>query len=225
MNTDGRTSLQVGVLVAVLGCGGCSINGPISLIADNGQILRGNFTASVLAGRSFSVTDGILSCSGKYDLGASSGSSDHPTITIPVKCWDGRFGLVEAMRGQGHSGGGTFKLNEGTNGVFVWGGTHVACSTIGARLGATAQSACSRESAQRSAAAAVGLAEAAANFNAVTSQTSGLSAAKRPPATISGDPRHLLNDIVSAAGAPACAACALHARCQAAGRGPGHFET
>jgi hypothetical protein len=72
---------------------------------------------TVSSGGSFSVSNGILSCAGSYNVFDRS-----PTITVPVLCNDGRKGIVTATRNY-HSmtGGGHFTLNDGTTGDFIFG--------------------------------------------------------------------------------------------------------
>jgi hypothetical protein len=141
MRKIAQSTKWTGLCAMLLGCAACSITGPISIIADNGQVLRGTYRASVTSGGSLAVTDGVLNCTGSYD------SSDRTArITIPVKCSDGRFGLAEITRLDGRSGGGTVKLNDGARGIFVFGSARMACSTIGERIGGTAQAACMQES-------------------------------------------------------------------------------
>jgi hypothetical protein len=95
---------------------GCSITEPVVVIAQNGQILRGTSTAT-LAGGSFTVSDGSLTCSGSYN------SLDlSPTISMPVTCSDGRRGIVIATRdNSGTSGAGTVRLSDGMQGTFMFG--------------------------------------------------------------------------------------------------------
>jgi hypothetical protein len=78
--------------------------------------MHGTNSAS-LSGGSFDVSNGTLSCVGTYSVGNPS-----PTISIPVLCNDGRKGIVIATRDYGGmSGGGTFTLNDGTTGNFIFG--------------------------------------------------------------------------------------------------------
>ncbi len=66
MNASSRKIKLAVPLLAVIGCAACSLTAPISLIDGNGHIYRGSATASGTKG-AFSVTDGVLNCSGMYD--------------------------------------------------------------------------------------------------------------------------------------------------------------
>ena len=110
----------------ILSCGACSIStpGPISTIlpvavvstAFPGGVLRGTLTATSGLS-SFKVSDGTLSCGGDYDAHNVS-----PTISIPIRCSDGRKGVMIVVRENGgRSGGGYFTLNDGSLGDFIFG--------------------------------------------------------------------------------------------------------
>ncbi len=95
---------------------GCAVTVPVAVIQQGGNILKGAATASV-AGGSFQVTDGKLTCSGSYD------SLDMSrTITMPVHCSDGRKGFVVSTRqANGLDGFGTVTLSDGSKSDFVFG--------------------------------------------------------------------------------------------------------
>lgn len=93
----------------------CSSTIPVAVIGNDGRILTGSNTFSLTDG-SFSVTDGKLTCSGSYDPLQQS-----QTITMPVVCNDGRKGIVRTTRDTATSGSGTFRLNDGYGGDFVFG--------------------------------------------------------------------------------------------------------
>ncbi len=106
------------VFAAALAVCGCSITVPVAVVGTglDGGVLKGTATAA-LSGGTFTATNGRLTCGGDYDALDSS-----PTITIPVQCNDGRTGIVIATRSNtGASGGGTFTLNDGSNGSFIFG--------------------------------------------------------------------------------------------------------
>jgi hypothetical protein len=113
-----RLTLNLAKL-AIVGCAvivaGCSVTVPVAVIGQNGQILRGENTAS-LSGGTFSVTDGHLTCSGSYNA-----LNEAPTITMPVLCSDGRTGIVTATRDSPTSGGGKVRLSDGTVADFIFG--------------------------------------------------------------------------------------------------------
>jgi clan AA aspartic protease (TIGR02281 family) len=110
--------------IIVFGLSACSsITVPVAVTGDAlpGGILRGTATAS-LAGGSFNVSNGALSCGGTYDALDTS-----TTITMPVHCNDGRNGTVVSTRTSYTSGYGNFILADGTDGRFVFGS---AASTV-----------------------------------------------------------------------------------------------
>jgi hypothetical protein len=76
---------------------------------------QGTNTVSLSEG-SFFVSDGKLKCSGSYDPLQQS-----ETISMPVVCSDGRKGIIRAFRDSPGSGSGTFRLNDGYHGDFVFG--------------------------------------------------------------------------------------------------------
>lgn len=103
-------TLLVGVFLS-----GCATTIPVAVIGQDGRVLTGTNTAS-LAGGSFYVTDGKLTCSGSYDPLQQS-----QTISMPVICSDGRKGIIRAIRDTATSGSGTVRLNDGYQGDFVFG--------------------------------------------------------------------------------------------------------
>ena len=99
----------------VLGLTACSTTLPVAVIGSDGQILTGTNTYSLSEG-SFSVAGDTMTCSGSYNPLAQS-----RTISIPVVCSDGRKGFVRSIRDTASSGSGTFRLNDGYQGDFVFG--------------------------------------------------------------------------------------------------------
>ena len=93
----------------------CTSTIPVAVIGQDGRILSGTNTYSMMEG-TFSVTDGELTCTGTYDPLQQS-----QTISMPVICNDGRKGIVRAVRDTATSGSGTFRLNDGYGGDFVFG--------------------------------------------------------------------------------------------------------
>ena len=65
---------------------------------------------------SFSVTDGALTCFGSYDPLQTS-----TTISMTIKCSDGRKGIVKSTRDTAGSGSGTVRLDDGWEGDFLFG--------------------------------------------------------------------------------------------------------
>jgi hypothetical protein len=54
------------IVTMTMGCCACGVTGPVTVLAENGQTLRGSYTATFSSG-TFSVTDGKLTCLGSYD--------------------------------------------------------------------------------------------------------------------------------------------------------------
>jgi hypothetical protein len=88
---------------------------PVAVIGQDGRVLSGVNIVS-LTEASFSISDGKLTCAGSYDPLQKS-----QTISMPVLCNDGRKGVVRAIRDSYKSGSGTFRLNDGYHGDFVFG--------------------------------------------------------------------------------------------------------
>lgn len=93
----------------------CSTTIPVAVIGEDGRILTGTNNVSMTEG-SFSVTDGLLTCSGSYNPMQQS-----KTISMPVICSDGRKGIIRAVRDTTTSGSGTVTLNDGYKGDFLFG--------------------------------------------------------------------------------------------------------
>lgn len=91
---------------------------PVSARMDSGETFKGSTIASHGNGR-FSVQSSRRSvkCSGTYDL-----SDRRPTVTLPVKCSDGRIGKVEVTRAPDlMSAWGKVKLSDGSTGRLTVG--------------------------------------------------------------------------------------------------------
>jgi hypothetical protein len=98
--------------------GGGDIVLPVSARMDSGETFKGSTIASNGNGR-FSVQSSrkAVKCSGTYDL-----SDRRPTITLPVKCSDGRKGKVEVTRARDlMSAWGKVKLSDGSVGRLTVG--------------------------------------------------------------------------------------------------------
>jgi hypothetical protein len=109
---------KITAFAAALCAAGCSTTEPVAVVGKGvpGGIVLGTATAS-LAGGSFNVSNGVLSCGGDYNALDMS-----PTITIPLLCNDGRKGIIIATRdNSGISGGGHFTLNDRTTDDFIFG--------------------------------------------------------------------------------------------------------
>lgn len=106
------------VSVAALAVAGCSQTFPIVAMGKDlpGGVLRGEGRVD-LSGGVFAISGGSLTCNGTYD-----GLDSSVTITIPIRCNDGRTGIVSATRQKGgRGGGGPFTLSDGTTGQFIFG--------------------------------------------------------------------------------------------------------
>ena len=101
--------------VMLLAVSACSNTIPVAVIGEDGRVLTGSNTYSLSEG-SFDVTDGSLTCGGSYNPLAQS-----VTISMPVTCSDGSKGIVRATRDSSDSGSGTFILNDGYKGDFIFG--------------------------------------------------------------------------------------------------------
>lgn len=95
---------------------GCSVTQPAVVISKSGQVLRGTAMGS-LAGGTFTVSNGSLTCGGNYDAVDTS-----PTISTAVTCSDGRRGIVIATRdNSGLAGAGTVRMTDGEEATFMFG--------------------------------------------------------------------------------------------------------
>lgn len=101
-------------LVALAGCA-TSFAVPVTGMI-GGEAAQGEAVARTDGNGTFWIetVDG-LRCDGTYDALITA-----PTIRVPVKCSDGRTGSLLATR-QGGSGTVIGKLNDGTEGRFVFG--------------------------------------------------------------------------------------------------------
>lgn len=94
---------------------------PIVFVSKN-HVLRGvNYDSD--KGGVFRVTDGRVSCSGRY-----SWESNAASISVPFRCSNGRKGVTASFRefspdGQVvySTGSGIFSMSDGSKGAFYWG--------------------------------------------------------------------------------------------------------
>lgn len=104
------------LLIALLALAGCSVTYPAAVVGQRGDVLVGTVTGS-LAGGSYHVTNGRLSCTGTYDP-----MQPGPVINFDVVCTDGRRGFGTAIReAGGQQGRGSVRLDDGETGDFVFG--------------------------------------------------------------------------------------------------------
>ena len=94
---------------------GCQMQIPVAVIGQDGKVLTGSNTVSLSEG-SFIVYYKKTKCTGTYNPYTNS-----HTITIPVLCSNGLKGFARAFRDTPTSGSGTFRLNNGYTGDFVFG--------------------------------------------------------------------------------------------------------
>ncbi len=98
-----------------VGLSGCATTFPGAVITPDGHILRGENFVSLSAG-TFFVTDGRLTCAGSYNP-----LSQSQTITVAVRCSDGRAGIATATRDTATSGRGKVTFSDGLEWTFVFG--------------------------------------------------------------------------------------------------------
>jgi predicted small secreted protein len=107
--------VPVSLLLVLITVTACSNTIPVAVIGQDGKIFTGSNTYSLSEG-SFSVTNGKITCAGSYNPLVQSS-----TISMPVTCDDGRKGIVRSIRDTSSSGSGTFVLNDGYRGDFIFG--------------------------------------------------------------------------------------------------------
>jgi len=104
------------IVTMTMACCACEVTGPAIVFGENGQTLRGSYRATLISG-TFSVTDRKLTCSGTYNQWDQS-----RTISMAVKCSDGRSGTVTATRNANLRGGtGTVQMDDGSRATLVFG--------------------------------------------------------------------------------------------------------
>lgn len=114
------------IATLLLSCS-CSHTVPVAVIGKDGHLLTGSSTGNLIGSSRFEVSDDKLTCSGHYNGGNYSLS-----ITMPVRCNDGRKGFVRAYRDigangyGGTSGHGQLTLNDGYKADFVFGAAALA---------------------------------------------------------------------------------------------------
>jgi hypothetical protein len=109
------------ILAVTVGLAGCTVGGPVAVIASDGEILRGT-ASSTLVGEEFAVRDEFavrgraLECRGLFDPALGS-----PIASITIGCSDGRSGTGRAYRANAASGSGKIQMNDGSEASFVYG--------------------------------------------------------------------------------------------------------
>jgi hypothetical protein len=102
-------------LPASLAVGGCAVTAPVAVIGPRGEILKGTATSTMTSG-TVEATNGKLTCAGNFDPAPGSRS-----VTVAVKCSDGRVGIGTALRETKTSGRGIIVLNDGSRAQFIFG--------------------------------------------------------------------------------------------------------
>ncbi len=108
------------VAASAISLASCAMTVPVAVISGKGDVMRGTSTAA-MSGGSFQVAGKLngktVKCSGTYDAFDTS-----VTISMPVRCSDGRKGFVIATRqASGIDGSGRVRLTDGTEADFVFG--------------------------------------------------------------------------------------------------------
>lgn len=106
---------RIWIAVSCLWLAGCSTTVPVMVVTNDGKTLRGSSTTT-LTGGNFAVSDGALSCNGGFDPSPGSRS-----VSVAVKCSDGRSGVGTAYRDTNTAGSGEIAMNDGTQARFVFG--------------------------------------------------------------------------------------------------------
>lgn len=106
---------KISALAIALAVCACTNTVPVAVIGQDGRVLTGTNSYSMAEG-SFTVSDGMLTCGGSYNPLAQS-----VTISMPVTCDDGSKGIVRSTRDSPNSGSGTFVLDNGYKGDFIFG--------------------------------------------------------------------------------------------------------
>lgn len=93
----------------------CDITKPVAVVGD-GMVFRGTSTASMTDGGWFQVTNGNVTCRGRYPL-----TSEVTTITFPVSCTNGLKGVGTATYHSPTEGGGSVTMQDGSVWKFIFG--------------------------------------------------------------------------------------------------------
>lgn len=115
------TAMLAASIVSVSASAAMASSYPIAFVS-KGHILRGeNFNSD--KGGVFTVSNGRVSCSGRY-----SWESNAASMSVPFRCTDGRTGVTAAARDvtpDGEvtysTGVGSFSMSDGSKGAFYWG--------------------------------------------------------------------------------------------------------
>ncbi|OQC18927.1 MAG: hypothetical protein BWX69_03145 [Planctomycetes bacterium ADurb.Bin069] len=114
-----RATRPLAFVLACVGLAGCASEFAVPVAGTIGtDAAQGETVARMKGDSTFQVsTLGGLTCGGTYDAHDMS-----PTMTVPVTCNDGRHGALMVTRSMtGISGTAIGRLNDGTEGHFVFG--------------------------------------------------------------------------------------------------------
>jgi L,D-peptidoglycan transpeptidase YkuD (ErfK/YbiS/YcfS/YnhG family) len=107
--------MKAAAIALAVALSGCSVTQPVAVVSKTG-IMRGSATASMSGGQ-FQVADEHGTCGGTYDP-----MSGAETISAKVTCSDGRRGIAIITReGDGQSGHGNVRLDDGTEASLIFG--------------------------------------------------------------------------------------------------------
>ncbi|GLK67331.1 hypothetical protein [Hansschlegelia plantiphila] len=96
---------------------GCASSIPLVAISGENHVFTGSAAPGAKPGSRFTFTDGKIKCDGVFDT-----RPVDPNIRAQVACSNGRKGTIVAKRdSSGSSGQGTFTLDDGTSGKFIFG--------------------------------------------------------------------------------------------------------
>lgn len=107
---------KVFAAVVLLTLGACSTTVPVAVVGQRGETLKGTATTSMISGGDFEATDGRLTCTGSFDSSPRS-----PTVSVAVRCSDGRTGVGRAVRDTALAGSGKIQMNDGSTATFIFG--------------------------------------------------------------------------------------------------------
>ena len=96
--------------------GSGAAGGNVAVIGERGDVLTG-MMVSAPPGGSFTATNGVISCHGRYNATARDRA-----VTFTTVCNDGRQGVGTARRDSSLvSGHGTVRMDDGETGQFIFG--------------------------------------------------------------------------------------------------------
>src|SRR4051812_24972491 len=105
---------RLSILATAVALAGCTVSGPVAVVASDGELLRGTATSILVAnelsgGEKFAVRGRARECRGQSDPALGS-----PAVSIIIGCSDGRSGIGRAFRENAVSGSGKIQMNDGS---------------------------------------------------------------------------------------------------------------